>query len=253
MSTQPYRPAQWSGATDQSSMYAMIVPGTAAPQAPVTSGLSPAPDETTAFVFGVTTAPVATPDTYYVFDAVLRASHNLRLRPTENPVQTGSNMSDHAILLPALVVLEIGMSDALDAFNGNWGTTQQKSVSCFQVMKGLQQSRTLLTLATRLDQYTSMLLVGIRPVEDYKTLSGLRAELTFQQIFMGSISSTAPVSSRQDATSQNNAGSTQASGTLTAAAQQANVATTNNTSALPLVGGSTPLASFPITGSPVGL
>jgi hypothetical protein len=236
-------------------MYAMIVPGTSSPASFTAdpTGTSTGASGDTVPTFGAATSTGATPDTYYVFDAVLRASHNLRLRPTENPVQTGSNMSDHAIILPALVVLEIGMSDALDAYNGNWGTTQQKSVSCFQVMKGLQQSRTLLTLATRLDQYTSMLLVGIRPVEDYKTLSGLRAELTFQQIFMGSISSTAPVSSRQDATSQNNAGSTQASGTLTAAAQQANVATTNNTSALPLVGGSTPLASFPIAGSPVGL
>lgn len=261
MATAPYRPPQWAYLQDATSMYAMIVPGgTAAGATPSTVSASKGTSTPNTVSFDLTstpvdqTSPVTTPDVYYVFDAVLRAGHNLRLRPTENPIQTGANMSDHAIVLPVVITLEIGMSDALDAFNANWGDLQHKSVSCFQTMVALQRSRVLFTLATRLSQYTNMLLINIRVQDDAQTLSGLRAELTFQQIFLGSISTVAPVvSARQDVTNSNNAGSTQALTALGNASLFANVATTSNTSSLPLVGGLSPLSSFPVSGSPLGI
>lgn len=46
------------------------------------------------------------------FDGIMRTEHTSRIRPTQYPVQTGVTMSDHAIIEPAEVTIEIMMTDA---------------------------------------------------------------------------------------------------------------------------------------------
>jgi hypothetical protein len=151
-----------------------------------------------------TTEP--TPDTILIFDAVLRLEHEHEIRPTEHPVQNGANISDDAIILPAQVSLEIGMSDAMDVYTpGQWSDAPSKSVSCFQQLDALQKTRLPFTLVTRLFTYENVVLARISAPDDARTTTGLRASLHFRQIFVGTVTTT-PVSSRPHTTNVTNIG-----------------------------------------------
>lgn len=121
----------------------------------------------------------------YVFDAVLVAAHRQEVVVTKYPVQTGANIAYHSYIQPSQVVLEIGMSDAMDTFTaGVWEGAATKSASAFQVLSTLKNSRQPLTLATRLFTYNNMVITSITAEETSKTISSLRARITFEEIFV---------------------------------------------------------------------
>jgi len=135
----------------------------------------------------------------YFFDAIIRADHTSTLRMTEHPVQTGSSIVDHAFKLPDHLTLEIGMSDAMDRFvSSQFGDNTSKSVSAYQTLKGLQNDRTLLTIQTRLNKYSNMLVESIHAPDDYKTRDGLRCTVAFREIIMATVTTTL-VSARPNA------------------------------------------------------
>lgn len=149
-----------------------------------------------------TTTNVA--QTTYVFDAILDLDHDQQLRPTLHPVQSGADISSHAYLEPAKLILNIGMSDVMAAytvmqqsgsnftpFTGN----QSKSVSAYQQLLSFMTNRVLLNITTRLRNYTNMILISLPPHEDHRTITGLRVRVTFQQIILGSVNE-AQVSAR---------------------------------------------------------
>ena len=148
-----------------------------------------------------------TTQTQYVFDAVITAAHEQDLRTTEHPVQTGASISDHAYVVPAKLILEIGMSDAMDAyFNPNtWTGSRSKSVSAFQTLIAVKNARIPVSITTRLFSYTNMLLRHIAANENAKTVAGLRARLEFFQLFMATTLQTQNSARPQD-TGQTNQG-----------------------------------------------
>lgn len=191
-----YRPPQWSKA---SVMVSVTVPNAGA-----LAGLS------------TNTGPIT-----YVFDAVLELNHEQRVTKTRHPVQTGSDVSSHAYLMPAKCTMLIGMSDAMDAYASTsktaftpykypnytaWTGSDSKSVSAYQTLLSLLKARQSLTITTKLQTYTNMLLMSLTPHEDSTTITGLRAQLEFEQIFMASVTTTSS-SSRTDATVKTNVGS----------------------------------------------
>jgi hypothetical protein len=155
----PWRPPEWDSGMQ---MYLMTVP-----QADGNGG---------------------TRDVAYYFDAVLRADHQSTVRHTEHPVQVGANVSDHAFNLPSRVILEIGMSDAMDRFVANQYTSADtKSISAFQTFKDIQVQRVPLTLSTRLFTYHNMIIESIHAMESNRTKYGLRAIITFSELFTTNI------------------------------------------------------------------
>jgi hypothetical protein len=203
----------------------------------------------------------------YCFDAVLKTTHNQRVTPTSLPVQTGANIADHAFIQPAILELEIGMSDSMAQYstgqsislNGATVQTQpwpalsnSKSVGAYQTLVNLQQARTIMLLTTRLMSYPNMLLTNIRVTDDYRSRFGLRASLTFTQIFMAAVSVNA-ATARGDCLNPVNNGSVSSSGNLNTAQLTALVPTGDNTSSLPTVPGAGVCSDFPIASGPVGI
>lgn len=146
-----YRPTEWSNQpltsitlTTKSSVNTSQVDNlTSGPTGTIGSG------QTTNQSASSTTA--STTSDVYVFDAVIRIDHSQQIRTTDHPVQSGASISDHALILPARVVMEIGMSDAMDAYApGVWTSNPSKSVSAYQTLVALQQGRQPLTVTTRL-------------------------------------------------------------------------------------------------------
>lgn len=141
--------------------------------------------------------------TYYAFDAVMELNHEQEAEPTKHPVQSGSNISDHVYIIPARLTLDIGMSDVIDSYEqpDTWSGSTSKSISAYQTMIALQQSRIPLSLTTRLRTYSNMIIRSINPRDTVKTYTGLRMTVVFEQIIVASITVVAVSSRPQDTNS----------------------------------------------------
>ena len=143
----------------------------------------------------------------YVFDAVFKLNHKRILRKTEHPVLSGVNISDHAYLLPTRVTLEIGMSDAMASYSDNmWTGASTKSISAWQIIKNFQLNRSLITLTTRLDSYSNMLVMDAHAPDDHRTNHGLRATVILEELISASVVSIQPSSARPQTTSVTSGG-----------------------------------------------
>jgi hypothetical protein len=149
---------------------------------------------------------IASSLTVYFFDAVMRVEHASEMKITEHPVQTGANISDHAYQMPAKLVMEIGMSDAMDTLGPNsWTGAYTKSVSAYRTLVSLMQNRIPLKIHTRLINYENMLIESIHAPDDYKIQFGGRFTVNFKQIITAQIFTTTE-SSRPNASTQTNSG-----------------------------------------------
>jgi len=152
--------------------------------------------------------------TNYVFQnpSVIRASHRRTTKATSHPVLTGANIADHAYIEPSSLTLEIIASDAMASLqNGAWVGWPTAGITAWQILKSLQLSRTLLTITTRLDTYTNMLIMECEAPDENKTRHGLRATVVFREIIAASVASQSAVSARPQASSQNPQGIVQGS------------------------------------------
>jgi hypothetical protein len=145
----------------------------------------------------------------YFFDAFLREEHTTTLKITEHPVQTGANIVDHAYMEPARLVMDIGMSDAMeslvtDQFSGGY----TKSVQAYQTLLELQKTRLPLQVFTRLNLYQNMVIESLNSQEDFKTLYGLRCTVTLREIMVVEVTTTT-VSAREQTSGTTSTGTVQ--------------------------------------------
>jgi len=207
----PWRPPKWSqGSSAQlySLTVAKIVSVSDIQHSLVVSTVngvpSPTAPEGTTRLVG--SARVSSESITYFFDAVLRVEHRQDLVRTEHPVQSGASIVDHAYLRPARVILEIGMSDAMGSFTaGQFTSSSSRSVSAYQTLLDLQNSRVPLTLSTRLNQYSNMLIESIGAVEDAHTRFAGKFQVVFSQIIVATVA-TKTVTARPDQTDTTNEG-----------------------------------------------
>ena len=137
------------------------------------------------------TPPNAVPQ-MLVFDAVMRATHSQRARPTLHPIQENANVTDHVVLEPARLMLDILMTDVLPPYaEGQWVGNASKSIACFTTLDNLRAARVPLVVTTRLKSYQNMIIVDITPDDTVKTRYGLRATVELQQIFLFNVATSA--------------------------------------------------------------
>ena len=117
----------------------------------------------------------------FLFDFVFSAEHKMNLKPTEHPVQSGSSITDHSIMQPDEVILEIGMSDTASGAGSNY------SVNGYQMLRAIMQKREPLTLTTRLNTYRDMLITSISAPDDVNTMFALKASIYLQQIKIATV------------------------------------------------------------------
>ncbi len=124
----------------------------------------------------------------WYFDAVIRLDHNQSQRITQHPVQNGANITDHSFAMPATLSLEIGMSEVMDSYvPGQWNGDNEswpKSKMAYQQLVSWKNLGVPLTISSRLDTYENMVIATINAPDDIKTKYGLKAMVTFQQIFV---------------------------------------------------------------------
>jgi hypothetical protein len=219
----PWRPPQWANP----AITSILIPGTPGTQYQGSSGFSGASGSLGALFLpnagGIPTISVyedaqsdaitqGSPSQVLIFDGVLRLEHEQSAVPTEFPVQTGANLSDHIYIKPARLVMEIFMSDVMQSYTpGQFSSSFSRSVSAYMQLKNLLINRTIVTVNTKLDTYPNMAVVSIHAPDNFETIYSLKATVTFQQLFTAQVSSQNS-SSRTQTTDANQLGSVPTTG-----------------------------------------
>jgi hypothetical protein len=199
-----FRPPQWS----QPALTMLTVPASYAGAIAAAQTQGSQSTSNTASVTGSSeTSSTAAPQ-MLVFDAVMRASHSQQARPTMHPIQDNANFTDHIVLDPAHLSLDILMTDVLPAYaSGQWVGNSSKSIACFNTLCALRDARVPLQVTTRLKTYQNMFILNVLPDDTVRTRYGLRATVEFQQINLFSVA-TSVTSARPQTTDSTAIGQT---------------------------------------------
>lgn len=181
------------------------------------------------------------------FDGIMRTEHVSRIHPTQYPVQTGVTMTDHAIVEPAELTIDVMMTDtatdnlasggmlgdavantvghalgqvagdAIKVYNSlqnmdysNFGdltckpggVTQAgngRSAKAWEALKAMQLARTPISVETRLQTYSNMLIEELSAPDDHTTLHALKCTVRLREIIFAGVAET-KVSARAAAT-----------------------------------------------------
>ena len=103
-----------------------------------------------------------------VFDAVFEETHEADLEVTDNPVETGVVVSDHAFMKPLRVKISAGVSDTpLAAVTDDpFASDAGRSRRAFELLTELQKRAEPFDLQTGLKLYENMVCTSIRTSQD---------------------------------------------------------------------------------------
>jgi hypothetical protein len=148
------------------------------------------------------------------FDGILKTEHKSSVKLTQFPIQSGCMGTDHAVVEPASLSIDIMMSDANNIRNLNKvdliNTVIQylkslvknsnyveinsdlngdgRSVNAWTILRGMQLSRTPITVETRLHDYKNMIIEELSVPDDYKTYTALRCSVRLREIITVGVS-----------------------------------------------------------------
>lgn len=145
----------------------------------------------------------------YLFDAYFNINHESTLSITKHPIQTGSNISDHAFIEPNVLSFEVGMSDVMkDISTSNYesfSSDATRSITAYKILKQLQTNRIPINVYTKLWNYTNMLIETISAPDNNETAYALKASVTLKETLVASVS-TVKISQRAQKSESTNEG-----------------------------------------------
>ncbi|WP_289050622.1 phage baseplate protein [uncultured Acidaminococcus sp.] len=173
-------------------------------------------DNLTGFLFRTPTWPIGG----VYFDGIMKTEHVSRIKPTQYPVQTGVTMTDHAIVEPAELSIEVMMTDAETSnffsmapmINVLYSITKiaqeysvfknlcsqipsqlqgdGRSAAAWTTLRAMQVARTPITVETRLQTYDNMIIEELSAPDDVKTLNAFRCTVRLREIFFATVAET---------------------------------------------------------------
>lgn len=119
----------------------------------------------------------------YFFDGFITVDVTSELDITENPVETGAAIADHAYVKPTTIDMNIIMSDVHESlvaeqFTGGWS----RSVKAYEILKQIQSDRIPVAVLTRVGLFENMLIKRIISNDDAKTYRGLNAQVSLVEL-----------------------------------------------------------------------
>lgn len=119
----------------------------------------------------------------YFFDGFLDVTHSSNLEITENQIETGASVVDHAYMKPVTLSMTVLVSDVHQSIvPGQFSEGWRRHTSAWQLLKRLQADRTPLSVFTKLALYDNMLIKSIEAVDTDQTLHSLEAKVTLQEV-----------------------------------------------------------------------
>jgi hypothetical protein len=131
-----------------------------------------------------------------VFDSVIKESHHFEIAITENPVETGVSMADHAYAKPDTLQMEVSVSDTpleMDSsgtpayqlattWTGAGSGNIRRSVNAWAYLVEKAKSFAVFDVVTGLKTYINMMIAS-GDVEQTKDSAGvMRAKLQLRQV-----------------------------------------------------------------------
>ena len=142
---------------------------------------------------------------------IMQVDHSIELQTTQNPVETGASIVDHAYVKPAEVVMRVMMSDVHQSLvPGQFTGTRFRSTNAWQVLRKLQSDRIPMSIFTRLGLYTNMLITKLTTSDTAETFRALSAEVTLKEIPVARVK-TVKISSADQTTVKTEMGKIEAS------------------------------------------
>lgn len=122
--------------------------------------------------------PVAVLRTFgsFVFDAVFEETHDADLEITDNPVETGVVVSDHAYMKPRRLKIIAGVSDTPlreTAADDPFAAGETRSKTAFELLEKLQAMAEPFSVQTGLKLYENMVVSSLRTTQDAGTANAL--------------------------------------------------------------------------------
>lgn len=150
------------------------------------------------------------------FDGILRTEHISRVRPTNYSVQTGVTMTDHSVIEPAELTIEVMMTDTMTASylqtppeihtsltllsslysnfcnlptmpNLVMKEGEGRSIAAWQSLRAMQLARVPITVETRLQTYENMLIEELSAPDDVQTLHALKCTVRMREIIFATV------------------------------------------------------------------
>lgn len=119
----------------------------------------------------------------YFFDGYLSVGVNSSLEITQNPVETGASIVDHAYVKPTQIRMDIIMSDVHQSLvPGQFSGTYSRSVKAYDVLKKIQEDRIPVSVLCRLGLYENMLIQSLSADDDADTYRALKATVNLVEI-----------------------------------------------------------------------
>lgn len=119
-----------------------------------------------------------------VFDAVFEEQHESGLDVTDNPVETGVVVSDHAVKRPERVTIKAGVSDTplRQLASDPYMSGSSRSREAYRLLQELQSRREPFDVQTNLKLYQNMLCTNIRTVQEKGSSSALVFEAELREL-----------------------------------------------------------------------
>jgi hypothetical protein len=120
-----------------------------------------------------------------VFDATFEEKHTSELEVTDNPVETGVVVSDHAYMKPYKLTISAGVSDAqLHPRVGDQFQGASRSKTAYDLLLKLQAAAEPFDVQTGLKLYNNMICTSIRVSQDKETSQVLSFEADFRSVLV---------------------------------------------------------------------
>ncbi|WP_205169286.1 phage baseplate protein [Burkholderia sp. LMG 13014] len=126
--------------------------------------------------------------------AIVEEVHSDNLMITENPVEDGAPISDHAFILPRDLILKCGWSNSdyrallggsVVSFDNTGANTMSGSTyidGIYSQLLKIQSARERIDVVTTRRKYSNMLVKGLTVTVDPKTSAALMVTVTLKQI-----------------------------------------------------------------------
>lgn len=121
-----------------------------------------------------------------VFDAVFEETHEAELEVTDNPVETGVVVSDHAYMKPLKLTLSAGVSDTplVSVENDVFASDSGRSKKAYKLLTDLQKMAEPFSVLTGLKLYENMICTSVRTSQDKDSSGALMFSATLREVII---------------------------------------------------------------------
>jgi len=131
-------------------------------------------------------------------DAVISESHVNEVSLTNNPVELGAEITDHAVVQPKRLNIVAQVSDTpmglaafgqiVDLVTGLFGTSTTDNITrsnaAYNAIVQLQEAREPIEIQTKLKLYTNMIITNVSVQQDKNTSRIVRMSIDVQQVII---------------------------------------------------------------------